>query len=161
MAAAIAFLLPGRTRVALVIIGALAAALLLTKVNIGVYALVSIGFATVMAGRSLVRHAVLRWLAAAVFVLVGPAVMFTKLNTGWVRTYALLAVLATLSLVFVALPRETGSATDDESLHWLRWLIGGFVGCAAAVLMTTSGSVATPGRSSTRSSLFRAASRAS
>ena len=144
MAAAVAFLLPARTRVALVVIGALAAALLLTKVNVGVYALVSIGFATVMASPLLARQSVLRWLAAAAFVLVGPAVMFTKLNNGWVRTYALLAVLSTLSLVFVALPRETGSATTDESLDWLRWLIGGFVGCAAVVLIIIFGLGSSP-----------------
>ncbi len=135
MAAAIAFALPARPRPALATVGALAAALLLTKINVGAYVIVAIGFATVMAGTSLVRHALLRWLAVAAFVLIGPVVMANKLNTSWARSYALLAVLATLALVFVALPRDGDAAVRDESVDWLMWLVGGFIGCAVVVLV--------------------------
>ena len=134
MSAVVAFGVRSRPRASLILVGALAAALLLTKINVGVYAIVAIGFATIIAGGSLVRYDALRWLAAAAFVLVGPAVMANKLNTGWVRDYAVLVLLSTLSLVFVALPRETRGVPPDESPRWLRWLIGGFAGCVVIVL---------------------------
>ena len=137
MTAAIAFGTRGRARASLILVGALVAALLLTKINVGVYAIVAVGFAALVAGGSLVRLAPVRWLAAAAFVLVGPAVMFSKLNTASTRSYAVLAVLSTLALVFVALPRETDSVTTDESLHWLRWLVSGFIGCLVVVLVIT------------------------
>jgi hypothetical protein len=130
----IALAVATRPRAALSVVGALAAALLLTKINIGAYAIVAIGFATVMAGGSLVRYAGLRWLAVAAFVLIGPAVMASKLNSASFQSYAVLVVLSTLSLVFVALPRESDYVTRDESPRWLRWLIGAFAGCLVIVL---------------------------
>jgi hypothetical protein len=132
-----AFGVRSRPRVSLIAVGALAAALLLTKINVGIYAIVAVGFAAVIAGGSLLRYSVLRWLAVGAFVLVGPAVMFGNLNTAWARSYAVLAVLSTVSLVFVALPRETDIAAADESPHWLRWLVGGFIGCLVIVLGIT------------------------
>lgn len=145
MVAVIAFVLPTRPKVALAVIGALAAALLLTKINVGVYAIISIAFATVMASRSLVRHAAVRWVAVAAFVLVGPLVMAGKLNIDWVRAYALLAVLSTLALVFVALPHKEEMAGPDDSVGWPSWLIGGFVGCVFIVLAIVFALGTTPG----------------
>jgi hypothetical protein len=145
MSAVIAFGVRRRPRASLAMIGALAAALLLTKINVGIYAIVAIGFATVVAGGSLVRLIPLRWLAVAAFVLVGPVVMASKLNTAWARSYALLALLSTLSLVFVALPRERDSASADESPQWLPWLIGGFTACLVIVLAIIFALGSTPG----------------
>ncbi len=145
MSAVIAFVVPLRPRTGLIAVGALAAALLLTKINIGIYAVVSIGFAAVMAGRSLARHTPLRWLAAAAFVLVGPVVMASKLNTGWARSYALLVVLSTLALVFVAFPRYADSAAPDDSVLWVRWLALGFAGCLVIVLAIVFALGSSPG----------------
>lgn len=121
-----AFGLPRWHRASLFAIGALVAALLLTKINVGGYAVVAVAFAAVVAGRSLGRLTILRWLVTAAFVLVGPAVMFGEIDTGTAQTYALLAVLSTLSLVFVAVPTSGQPGRDDESARWPQWLVGGF-----------------------------------
>src|ERR1700722_8310003 len=52
MALVIAFGLPALPRASLCMLGGLAAALLLTKINVGAYAVISIAFAAVMAGPS-------------------------------------------------------------------------------------------------------------
>ena len=134
MSAVTAFVVRAHPRAGLIALGALAGALLLTKINVGAYAAVSIGFAAVMAGRSLARYTPLRWLAVVALVLIGPLVMASKLNSGWARSYALLAVLSTLSLVFVALPRYAETAAPDDSVRWLRWLLTGFAASLVIVL---------------------------
>ncbi len=121
----VAFALRSAPRGSIVALGALAAFLLLTKVNVGGYTIVALGFAAVMAGRSLQRRAWTRMLAAAVFVLVGPAVMIKTLDTRWTLTYAALAVLSTAALVFVVMPRSVPES-DDESGRWPVWLLSGF-----------------------------------
>src|ERR1019366_1989723 len=130
----IAFGLRRRSRSSLFALGAIAAALLLTKINVGGYAIISIAFAAVMAGSSLVRYAVFRRGVIVAFVLIGPVVMTSELNTAPARLYPVLAVLSALSLVFVAAPVRIDAATSDESAQWPRWLIGGFAACLAAVL---------------------------
>ena len=134
MAIVIAFGVRARPRSSLCVLGALAAALLLTKINVGAYAVISIAFAAVMAGPSLVRYAVLRYAVIIALVLIGPAVMASRLNIASTRVYALLAVLSAVSLVFVATPLTIDAVGSDESARWPRWLIGGFVACLVVVL---------------------------
>jgi hypothetical protein len=126
MAGVGAFVVHTHPRAGYVAIGAAAAALLMTKINVGGYAVISIAFAAVMASWSLARCTWLRRLVIAAFVLVGPAIMATKLNQGWARSYAFLAILSTLSLAFVSLP---GQIADDSegSADSVRPLIAGFV----------------------------------
>lgn len=129
----IAFGMQAAPRGSIALLGVLAAFLLLTKINVGGYAIVAIVFAGVMAGRSLRRHTSVRALTAAAFVLVGPAVMVRTLNTQWTLTYACLAVLSALALVFVATPTaESGSA--DESRRWPVWFLSGFTVASGVVL---------------------------
>jgi hypothetical protein len=141
----VAFGLRRRPRASLFAVGALAAALLLTKINVGGYAIISIAFACVMTGRSLLRYAVLRRAVIVAFVLVGPAVMIAKLNTGSARVYAALALLSALSLVFIAVPTRIEAGASDESGRWPRWLIGGFAACAFVVLAVIFALGTTPG----------------
>lgn len=131
-AAVAAFGLDRWPRASFFALGALAGALLLTKINVGGYAVIAIAFATVMAGSSLFGRVPLRRLVIVAFVLVGPAVMIKKLNTGWTRAYALLAALSALSLVFVA--SSPPSAADDESLRWPVWIACGFGALLVIVL---------------------------
>jgi hypothetical protein len=130
----VVFGLPRRPQLSLFTLGALAAALLLTKINVGGYEIISIAFAAVMAGPALVRYAVLRWGVIAAFVLVGPAVMASQLNTAPVRVYALLAVLSALALTFVSAPIRIEAPRSDESSRWPQWLIAGFGTCLVVVL---------------------------
>lgn len=134
MAAVLAFVVPRRSRAGLVAVGAIAAALVLSKINVGGYAVISIAFAAVMAGGVLLRYTLLRWLVAAAFVLVGPVVMAGHLNSGWVRGYAVLAVASSLALVLVALPTRIDSAQSDDSARWPRFLVAGFAACLVVVV---------------------------
>lgn len=134
MAGVTAFALPHRPRTALTALGALTGALLLTKVNAGGFALISIVFAVIMSGASLYRHAILRWAGIAALVLVTPAVMAPNLNTTWAQMYAVLVVLSALALALIATPVAHDSA-PDESAWWAQWLIGGFAGMTILVLI--------------------------
>lgn len=134
MAATAVFGIPRRPDIALSVIGAIAAALLLIKINVGGYAIVGIAFAVVMAGGRLARFAPLRLSGIAAFTLVGPAVMAGKLNTEWARSYALLAVLSTLAITFVAGPTRVGWTGRDGSERWPVLLIGGFVSALVVIL---------------------------
>jgi hypothetical protein len=134
MALVITFGLEPHGRASLVAIGALAAALLTTKVNVGGYAMIAVAFAAVTAGPGLSRYTILRWPVTAAFVLVGPVVMVGKLNTAQARSYALLAVLSALSVVFVTGVDEARVRAAGDSLSWPRWLLAGFLACLILVL---------------------------
>jgi hypothetical protein len=134
LVAVAAFVVRSGEQAGLAAVGAICAALLLTKINVGGFAAIAIVFAAVLAGGSLLRVRPLRWLVIAAFVLVGPALMVSKLNAGWARSYAIVAALSTLSLVLVALPTRIELLPRDASLRWLRPLIGGFVAVVLLVL---------------------------
>ncbi len=124
-----AYWLPHSARGAPAALGALAAALLLTKVNVGVYAIVAVAFAVIVAGAPLGRFSAVRGLVIAAFVGVAPIVMLSSLNTPWARAYTIVAATSALSIVFVS----TRSRTVAD-LPWVEWVIGGFAACSAAVL---------------------------
>jgi hypothetical protein len=134
IALVIAIGLPARPRPSLIAIGALVAALLLTKINVGGYAVVSILFAVVMGGRSLVRRPVIRWVAIILLLAVGPVVMNSEFASEVTRDYAGLAVLSCLSLVFVAAPPVGEVSGDGDSLRWLVWLLIGFAGAFVVIV---------------------------
>jgi len=132
IALVIAFALDRHERSALFALGALAAALLLTKINIGGFVIISIAFAAIMASPWLGRLLAVRWLAVAALVLVGPLIMASTLDTAATRSFALLAVLSTASLAMIAMPYPDERARlgpPDWGREWAIWLIGGFAAC--------------------------------
>lgn len=104
-----------------------------------------------MSGGSLLRHPPLRRVVTVAFVLVGPAVMVKTLDTSWICTYAILAMLSAVSLVFVATPKPTDGATDDESARRPLWMLAGSRSASRGV----SDRVPVPARSSPKSSCSR------
>lgn len=145
MACLVAFGLTHHPRAALTTLGALASALVLTKLNAGGYAAIAIAFAVIMAGPSFYRYAWLRWTATAGFVLVGPAVMIGDLTNRWARSYAALAVLSALALALVATPIVQDRPPSDESTSWARWLITGAIAIAIPVLVIVFALGSSPG----------------
>ena len=129
-----AFMVERAPRIAMHVIGALAAALLLTKINVGVYAIVSIAFAAVMAGPALGRRALLRALVIAALIAVGPLVMLHTLSTTWTEHYAVLVALSAAALALAATPLSVSVAALAETSGWAAWLLRGFGICAALVL---------------------------
>jgi len=139
--AVISFVLPRRRRVALFALGALVAALSLTKINVGGFAIIAVAYATVMALPALRRVGPLRWLTASALVAVGPVLMSADLSQQWAQDYAILAVAGTTALVLItdvpSLADGSGSVTGDaeaERGRWAVWLVTGFVACAAVVI---------------------------
>jgi hypothetical protein len=133
--AIVAFLLPSRPRAGFFALGATLAAVVLTKINVGVFAALAAFYAAAMALPALRRVAALRWLAAAAVVGIGPALMLGKLTQPWVQDYAVLGAAGGLAVVLTTYPLgEQGAEAADHSFRWLGWLLTGFAVCAAVVV---------------------------
>jgi hypothetical protein len=107
------------------ITGALVAAALLTKINVGAFAAISVGFACVVTFPILARTWPIRLAAAAVFVLVPFLLMKSDLGAAWAQRYAIHVAISALALVVV-----TSASRPDVNRHLseIGWLLaGGFV----------------------------------
>lgn len=124
-------LVPRRQRAAMLILGALAGATALVKVNVGAFVLVSLGATLFLTAPPLSRSVILKGLAAAALVGTPFAVMARDLDTRWAASYAVLVGLAALALLLVAL-RSLPDRIDG--LRTLAWFAGGIV--AVIVLVT-------------------------
>jgi hypothetical protein len=130
-----AFALRAQPRIALTLIGASTGAVLLTKVNVGGYVLIAVGYAAVMSVPRLPLRGLVRVGAVAAIVLVGPAVMATTLDTPWTQRYAFLVAASAVALVLVT----TRAHGDDEVVEatsscWVAWIVSGLVGSVAVVI---------------------------
>jgi len=125
-----------RSHYALALLGAAVAALVLVKVNVGLFALAAVTLACVGGYTALSRR---RWLRTAVeagFVAVPVALMHGELSAGWARQYAFHVSVAALAVVVALRARTAGRQVTAE----LRWLLAGF---AALVVLVTTVIVAT------------------
>lgn len=127
---------PGR-RVALsgALVGALLAGLVLTKVNVGGYAVLAAVFAAALAWEPLRSRRWLRLAAIGVLLLLPFLIMYPDLREEWVRELAVLELFAFAAIAIAAqtarpLPRES-----DQSLRrWLLAAVAGAIVAGAAVL---------------------------
>ncbi|MGN6586668.1 MAG: hypothetical protein ACTHKT_04235 [Solirubrobacterales bacterium] len=137
---AVASLLGSRSRPeAMGAIGAACAALLLVKVNIGVFALTALALACVVSYPILGRRRGVRLLVEVGFVALPFLVTMSKLGEGWARHYAVHVAIAALCVVVVLRARRPVQRSREE----LAWLVGGFlvtafVICLAIVAAGTS-----------------------
>jgi hypothetical protein len=127
MVAAAVFLLPSRQRTGLAAVGAIGAALLSIKVNVGVFALLSAGFACVATMPDLRRHLPLKVVAGALLIVVPFALLSKHLGDADTLRFAAIVAIGVLGVVLVA-PRLPPSRIPDGR-SWL-WLVGG----AAAIV---------------------------
>lgn len=112
--------------------GALLAGLVLTKVNVGGYAVIAAVAASFLTWEPLRRRGWLRGLVVVGLLLLPVVVMYPDLREDWVRQ---LAVLEVLSLAAVAIAAHGIREVPGESSATLRrWLIGALAGGAAALL---------------------------
>src|SRR4051812_23519005 len=110
--------------------GGLLGALLMTKVNLGAFAIAGVALAAVLTIPPLARRRWLVWPIVAAYLALPLAVMARNLNEGWVRDLIFIATLAMASLVVSAWSQRPG--TDEEDSTSLRWLIGAIAGLVAA-----------------------------
>jgi hypothetical protein len=113
------------------VMGALAAATILTKVNVGGFAAISIGFACVLTFPRLAGNWPLRLIAAAAFTAVPFVLMKAELDQVWVQRYAAHVALSAAALVIV-----TSASRPDphRRLVELGWLLAGGTGLTVVVL---------------------------
>ena len=115
--------------------GALLAALALTKLNLGAYALAAVALAAVLTFDPLRRRALLRWAVVIAAVLVPVVVMARDFEESWARELMLIEMLAMAAIVIAAWPSQPRRGENDEGLA--RWLLAGavaFVAFSAVVL---------------------------
>jgi hypothetical protein len=109
--------------------GALIAALVLTKVNLGAYALAAIALAAVLAVEPLHRRRWVRWPVIVAFLVMPVFVLSRDLRESWVRDLLLLEVLAATAIVVAAWPARPQRGEREAALT--RWLLAALVGFAA------------------------------
>jgi len=108
--------------------GALLAALVLTKLNLGVYAVAAAVLAAVLTLEPLRSRAWIRWPVVVAIVAMPVVVSFRDFNQEWVRNLAAVEVLATAAIVVAGW--RLAERSREEGLT--RWLLGGVVGFVAA-----------------------------
>jgi hypothetical protein len=109
--------------VAMGLLGAVVAALVLTKINVGVFAVVSIALACAVSYQALWGRRWPRILIELAFLAIPFLLMLSKFHEGWARHYALHVFAAALAVVIALRANQPGRRRDGE----LRWLIGGFI----------------------------------
>jgi hypothetical protein len=112
------------------IIGALAAALLLTKVNVGAFAALSIAFACVSTFPFLARLWPLRMVGAALLMAVPFLLMKQDLDQAWAQRFAFHVALCVLAL---ALATSSSEPDSDRRPSEIGWLLAG--GAALAIVV--------------------------
>ena len=115
-----------------VVIGALTAAAILTKVNVGGLAAIAIGFACVLMIPALTRNWPVRLLVAAVFVMVPFVLMKVDLGQAWAQRYSVHVAICALALVVVT-SAISGGKLRLSAVGWL--FVGGAAVSVAVVLV--------------------------
>ncbi len=116
--------------------GALLAALLLTKVNLGVFAIAALAVAAVLTIEPLHRRGWLRWLVMIAFLAVPAIVLARDFSLSWVREFLLLEVFAAIAVLVAARPLWPAPREDDDGLmRWILAMIAGFIAAFVAILV--------------------------
>lgn len=111
--------------------GALAAALLLTKVNLGAFAIAAVAVAAVCTVGPLYRRRWLRFAVIAAFLAMPLLLASRDLGLAWVRELVVLEVLAALAILIAATSSLRPEPGDDDA-RLVRWLLAAVVGFALA-----------------------------
>lgn len=114
--------------------GALLGALVLTKVNLGVFAIAALGLAAVFTLDPPRRRDWLIRLAAGLFLLMPVAIMARDLNFDFIRSTLTIQVLAMAAFLVVAWPTRA-HAGEATLRRWLWGALGGFLAACVAILV--------------------------
>ena len=136
LAVAIVTLPARRPLAAGIVIGALLAALLLTKVNVGVFATVGCAFAAAITLRSRV---LVRWSLAATYAVMPIALLAAGFADVGVVDLAMLVTLAAAAVVVVA---WHAPGDDADSIDGRRLLLGMFAGLGSGAVLILGAIVA-------------------
>jgi hypothetical protein len=116
--------------------GALLAALVLTKLNLGAFAVAAVFLAAVLAVPALSRRRWLTWLVIAAVLVLGPFVLARDFSESWVRELMLVEILSMAAIVVVCWPSAADRHDDgDPTIPWLWGAAAGFVLAAVAIIV--------------------------
>jgi len=110
--------------------GAIVAALVLTKINIGALAVAALVLAAVLTIEPLHRRRWLRWPVLAAFLILPTALMARHLEQDWVRDLIALELFAAVSLLIAAGVLRPRAGEDDGGMG--RWVAAAAAGFGAA-----------------------------
>lgn len=123
--------------------GALLAALVLTKINLGAYAVAAVAIAAVLTVEPLRRRRWICWPVLAAALLLPLFVASRDLSIGWVREFIAVQTLAIAALIVAAWP--LAPPRDERDVATPRWLLGfasgfavSFVAIIVAILLAGS-----------------------
>jgi hypothetical protein len=107
--------------------GALLAALVLTKVNLGIFAVAATVVALAVSVEPIYRRRWLRWLLIAAFLVMPVAVLDRDLKSAWVRELILLEGLAGIAVLVASRAIRPRREDSDENTRWMLAAALGFV----------------------------------
>jgi hypothetical protein len=116
--------------------GSLLAALVLTKLNLGIFAVAATVLAAALTVEQLQRRRWIRWPVIAGAVLLPVLLMAQDLDLEWVRNLTAMEMLATIAIVVAAWPLRPSRGERDPVMP--RWLLGaaaGFVVAFVAIMV--------------------------
>ncbi len=115
--------------------GALLAALVMTKVNLGAYAIAAVALAAALTIEPLSRRPWLRWLVIAAFLAMPLLIAERDLSQEWARSLIATQTLAAAAVIAAAWPLRPRRGEADEGLFdWLLVGTAAFVGTLATIL---------------------------
>ncbi|HEU4906784.1 MAG TPA: hypothetical protein VFT19_11820, partial [Solirubrobacterales bacterium] len=115
--------------------GALLAALVLTKINLGVYAVAAVALGAVLAVEPLRRRRWLSWPVIAAVLVLPLIVAGRDLDIATVRDMVAAETLALIAIVVAAWPLGGSRGEDDDGvLGWLFGAVAGFVAASVAIM---------------------------
>jgi hypothetical protein len=123
------------------LLGGAVMALILVKINVGAFALISLALICVAAYPELVRRRWLRPLVEVLFVAVPLLLMTSKFGEAWARHYAVHVSVAALAVVAALRARQVPSRSGEE----FRWLLGGLAVVAVVVCLAIIAAGTSPG----------------
>jgi len=125
------YLLPRHPRAALAGIGAIGAALLSIKVNVGVFALLASAYACVMTIPELRRHRLLRWASSALLIVLPFLLLSEHLSDATTLRFAAIVSLGVVGIAMFAEWLPAATVPDRRA-------IAAFVAGAAVVVLVVS-----------------------
>jgi hypothetical protein len=120
---------------AMALLGGAVMALILVKINVGAFALLSLTLACVVSYPELARRRWLRPLVELLFVAVPLLLMASKFGEGWARHYAIHVSIAAFAIVIALRSRSAIQRSREE----LWWLVGGLIVVGATVCLAIIG----------------------
>ncbi|GAB7141799.1 hypothetical protein LRC484719_03840 [Mycobacterium riyadhense] len=127
------------SRFSIALLGGAVMALILVKINIGIFALVAVALVCVVSYPVLARRRWLRPVVEVGFVALPLLLMASKAGEAWVRHYAVHVAVAALAVVIALRARDAGRR-DTKELWWLGGglLVVGVTACLAILANGTS-----------------------